>query len=249
MPKTAAGLDETFTIVMPVYNEEECIEEVLRSWSMVLKRYPGSELLVLNDGSTDRTAEILERIGDDNPLIRVINKKNEGHGKTIYTGYAEAVRSGHGWVFQTDSDGQIAPTDFPALWNARSESDLVLGFRKYRNDPAHRLVLTRIMSPMIYCLFGISLKDANVPFRLMRREYLETLLVKIPPGTFAPNVFLSILAARDDLDLQDIPVTHIKRKTGKESLVNVKLVKGGLRIAKELIAFRMVIFSLDEKHV
>jgi hypothetical protein len=101
---------------------------------------------------------------------------------------------------------------------------------------------------MIYLLFGAHLKDANVPFRLIHREYLASLLPLIPNGVFAPNVFLSILAARDNLDLQNIPVFHKKRKTGKESLVNIKLAKCGLRVAKELISFRISLASLDEKH-
>jgi len=106
------------TVIMPVYNEAECIEGVARSWLGMLKSQGMSfTLLLINDGSRDGTRERLDHLARE-AEISVVHKQNEGHGPTILGGYRQASKDSE-WVFQVDSDDEIRASCFPALWAAR----------------------------------------------------------------------------------------------------------------------------------
>jgi len=231
---------ESFIIVMPTYNEEGCIDKVVSSWMEIVQQFPDSEMLILNDGSTDDTGQKLDKLTKKYPALKVIHKNNEGHGKTLIKGYSEAViNTFHNWVFQTDSDNQFSPQDFNKLWQFRTKSDFILGRRKNRQDPYYRVFLSSILRCYLGFLFGKNIRDANIPFRLINKTYLKNILRKVPKDVFAPNIFLSVLAAQDNLDLINIPVTHRSRTFGISTLHFWKYVKSGLRVAKELFCFRL----------
>lgn len=238
---------DTFIIVMPVYNEENCIEKVVRSWMNVVNKHTGSEMLAINDGSKDNTKQILDKLKKEFKNFKVIHKINEGHGTTIVGGYIEATKTPHEWVFQTDSDDQFFAEDFDKLWKQRYKSVFILGDRFKRFDPSHRLIITKINLMLILILFGRYIRDSNVPYRLMRIDYLKKLLSVLPKNLFAPNIFLSILALKDGHDLIAIPISHRERKTGKISIVKWKLIKVCFMVVKELILFRLRLSSILKK--
>jgi len=231
---------DTFIIVMPAYNEENCIEKVVRSWMIdVVNKHPGSEMLVINDGSKDNTRQILDKLKNEFKRLKVVHKINEGHGATIVRGYLESTKTPHEWVFQTDSDGQFSTKDFDKLWKNRYKSNFILGNRVKRFDPLHRLVLTKINVMLVMILFGCYIKDPNVPYRLMKIDYLKKLLRVLPKDVFAPNNILSILALKDGQNLKSIPISHKERKTGKISIAKWKLIKVCFKMVKDLILFRL----------
>ena len=120
-------------LVMPVYNEEACIVEVVQSWQATLSRLGMPyQVIVLNDGSTDRTAEKLASLEGD-PAIVAVNKTNSGHGPTILEGYRMAVERAP-WVFQCDSDNEMPADRFPALWTRRENYDALFGIRDGRTE-------------------------------------------------------------------------------------------------------------------
>jgi len=227
---------QTFILVIPAYNEEKYIERTILAWAKSLDGFPGSEILVINDGSTDKTPEILNLLSKKLHAVNIIHKKNEGHGKTILLGYQKAVESLHDWVFQTDGDGHFDPNDFNKLWRKRISSDFILGHRKLRADSAARIALSNFASFWIYLLFGLYIKDPNIPFRLIKRTYLKGILKRIPKTVFAPNMFLSILAAKDGQKLHHVPVKHALRKKHDNQL---KLFRGGMRTFFELLLFSL----------
>lgn len=228
---------ESFIIVMPAYNEAGYIEETINSWSRVVSDSPGSEILVINDGSTDGTKDKLDSLSKKLSGLTVIHKENEGHGKTILLGYQKALETSHTWVFQTDSDGHFDPDDFYKLWEKRNNSPFVLGHRQKRKDSLDRLIITRLASVWILLLFGKHIKDPNIPFRLMKKDYLKKILKKVPEGVFALNIFLSILASKDGHNLHHIPVSHQARKKGKHG--RLKFLKGALQSFAELTLFSL----------
>lgn len=232
-------------LVMPAYNEQECIEGVVKSWRQQLAETVKGpfRLVVVNDGSRDQTGAILDRLAQEIPELVPVHQPNGGHGAALYTGYNKALELGAAYIFQTDSDDQFKATDFALLWAQRETSPFLLGNRRRRFDPLHRLVITRIMRFFLFLIFGAWLVDANIPFRLIRADYLRRLLGRLPKGLFAPNIFLTVLAARDGRKLGHIPVTHIERATGKVSIVRWKLIKVCLRSARELFLFRLSLFS------
>ena len=235
---------ETIIIVMPAYNEEDCIGKAVSSWMDIIKRHPGSEMLIINDGSKDNTGEKLESLKKKFRHLKVVHKKNEGHGATVMKCYEEAVKSGHTWVFHTDSDNQHSPKDFNKLWNSRHKSDFILGYRLKRNDPLHRLITTKIVFFYNLLVFGVPVKDSNIAYRLIKRDYLKRLLKALPRNLFAPNIFLSILAVKDGQNTLNIAVGHNARKTGQVSINRWKFLRACCRVFIELSLFRLRLRSI-----
>jgi glycosyltransferase involved in cell wall biosynthesis len=228
---------------MPAYNEEECIAPVVRGWAAEFGRLFGSDfrMIVVNDGSRDRTGQILDSLAASEPRLRVIHQKNSGHGGALLRGYREAVALEPAYVFHVDSDDQFKPSDFEQLWIRRVESPCILGYRSVRHDAFHRLVITRILRLVLLLLYGRYLKDSNIPFRLLRHDFLVEALRIIPPATFAPNIFIAVLGARLDANLMSLPVSHEDRKTGTVSIVRWKLIRVCVRCVGELLGFRRIL--------
>jgi glycosyltransferase involved in cell wall biosynthesis len=205
-------------VVMPVYNEEASLPACLRSWVEVLERTGiDYELLVINDGSKDRSGEVLADLAR-HPRIRGVSKANEGHGPTILGGYRSGAERAE-WVFQVDSDDEIPAAAFPALWAARDDADAVLGVRTGREQSGGRLAISKVARLTVRLLYGKGIADVNVPFRLMRSEVLAPLVAKIPPDTFAPNVAISGMLARSGARIVQLPVPHQERRAGQVSIV------------------------------
>lgn len=232
-------------VVIPVYNEEECIAEVISSWDTFLNDFLGDNytILLINDGSKDNTPAILDSLKPKFKNLQVVHQVNGGHGNAVLNGYHKILEYNTEWVFQVDSDNQFAPEDFPKLWNARNESNFLLGYRQKRYDDFNRLIITRIVRVLNFMLFRCYIPDANIPYRLIKTDYLKKLLSILPDQPFAPNIFLSVLAKRDGNDVKNIPVTHKERETGQVSIIKMTLLKVCIRSAKELINFSMSINS------
>ena len=161
-------------IVIPAYNEESNLEEVVRQWHPVAQR-TGAEgrLFIIDDGSTDGSWELLGRLSRRYPCLRAVHKENQGHGATVLYGYRCAIAEGADYVFQTDSDGQTDPKDFEMLWKERGRGGLLIGSRNHRKDGWQRILVTRTLRTVLWIIFGCYTKDANTPFRLMRADQLE----------------------------------------------------------------------------
>ena len=227
-------------VVMPAYNEEGCMRKVVEGWLAELDTYSGlkTALVVVNDGSRDRTGAILDEMAGSLPRLVVVHQANGGHGRALLTAYRKAAEIEARWVFQVDSDDQFACSDMKLLWAEREKSLFITGYRLERHDPLVRLVITRILRLLLLLLYGRYIPDSNIPFRLIEGRYLRALLEVLPDSVFAPNIFLAVLAKRDGQDLRQIPVEHKERQTGKISIVKLSLLKACWRSAKELYHFR-----------
>jgi glycosyltransferase involved in cell wall biosynthesis len=222
---------------MPAYNEEGAIAEAVaevRQW--VLDRVPGSELVVVNDGSRDRTGELLDAIAAQDSRVRVIHKKNGGHGPALRTGLDMARGDA---LFLIDSDRQIPLDAFGPLWQAvESGRDGAFGIRAHRDDPALRLWLTKVIRNALTLMFGVRLRDANVPYKIFRRRLWEEAKPLIPPDTLAPSLFLAVYAAKKQFDVATFPIPHRERQTGEVSIRRWKLLKFCARAFGQLREFR-----------
>ena len=229
---------ERCAVVMPVYNEAGCIERICQEWLAEVEPL-GHGLIVVDDGSTDGTFPVLGRMAAASPALRIIRQTNGGHGSAILRGYREAVTIGCEWVFQTDSDGEISAADYGALWSQRHRSNFILAARQGRADPMYRLALSRIHSLLVNAAFEVTLVDPNVPFRLMRADLLGELLRFIPAGTFAPNVFLAVLASRSGEPPLSIPVRHNPRAAGESTLRPARMAKLCALCLRQAVQFRL----------
>ncbi|MBW3637065.1 MAG: glycosyltransferase family 2 protein [Armatimonadetes bacterium] len=225
-------------VVMPVYNEEECIVDVVRSWRDQLSEMSlDFALLVLNDGSTDGTPQALQVFHND-ARVRIVNKPNAGHGPTILQGYKIAVEEAE-WVFQCDSDNEMHPEHFRKFWDRRERYDALFGVRVGREQNAARQILSGGSRVVVKLLFGRGVRDVNVPYRLMRSQVLEPIVAAIPVDTFAPNVLISGALARAKKRLWNAPVPHQNRATGAPSILRWKLWKAAFRSLRQTLFFQI----------
>ncbi len=233
-------------LVMPAYNEAGCIEMVVLAWSKALTLLLGQgsfKMIIVNDGSRDETGSILDSLALRLPALSVVHQVNAGHGPALVNAYTRACALASEYIFHVDSDDQFIPGEFALLWDNRSRSSFIMGWRKIRQDAFHRHVISLILRTMLFAIFGVNIKDSNIPYRLISCDYLKKLLAVLPVGVFAPNVFLAVLAARDGQDIMNIPVTHEDRKTGIVSMMGMKLFKICLRSFRELVSFRLTLGS------
>jgi glycosyltransferase involved in cell wall biosynthesis len=202
---------------MPVYNEAAVVADVVADVRRhILDEVPFSELVLVDDHSTDDTRDVLGSIALDNPRIRVlVNDVNVGHGPTVRRALDASVGE---WIFHLDSDGQVDVSEFATLWGLRANHDLVLGVRAARRDPVHRLVLTRATRALVSVLARRRVHDANVPFKLIRRSLYEHLAPTIPLTAFAPSILLVLGAHRCGARVAEVEITHYSRQHGRSTL-------------------------------
>lgn len=227
------------SIVMPAYNEEEIIELTAREWNEeVVSRIPGAELIIVNDCSRDNTGEVLARLALEIPaLVPLTPELNGGHGRALRFGFEHVAQD---WVFQTDSDRQHVPADFWKLWEKRENADFVLGVRSTRADGPVRVFITTVMRVTNFIAWGLWIRDANCPFKLMRRDSMEKVLERIPRDSFIPMVMLSILCRKMHFRVSEVVVQHLPRRGGEQSLAGLwKWLKVGSHCLRQLLALRI----------
>lgn len=223
-------------IVIPAYNEQENIEQVVLDWYPVAEAHSGggkSRLLVIDDGSRDETYKILCGLAAGRPLLMPVTKKNEGHGPTVRFGYRTAVQAGADFIFQTDSDGQTLPSEFEPFWEARSRYDLLIGCRNRRRDGLPRIFVSKVLKLTLKMKFHVSVTDANTPYRLMRADLLQTYLPLIPPQFFLSNVLLTVIYTKKKRRIRYIPITFRPRQGGTNSINMKKILSIGRRALRE----------------
>lgn len=236
-------------VVIPVYNEQDILEKVITDWLKILTALKVPfKLLLINDGSTDQSSEVIHKLEKQNPnYIIGIHQKNAGHGAAVLNGYKKALDLKSQWVFQCDSDDQIAAEEFVKFWPPLANTKFAIGQRKKRFDPQIRLFITKINAFLNRLLFGPTLPDLNCPFRLMEGQTLSQSLLNIPENCFAPNIHLAIefssLCNQRNFPMSVFQVTHKERATGTPSIKGIwRLLKICLRVTKELMLHRFKIF-------
>ena len=228
-------MDKLF-IVIPAYNEEENIRQVIDDWYPVVEAHNGdgeSRLVIIDDGSKDSTFKIMEEYAKERPLLCPITKPNGGHGATVLYGYHYALEHGADYIFQTDSDGQTLPSEFEAFWEQRSLYDMVIGWRKGREDGASRVFTTKVLKLVIKVCFGVTVTDANTPFRLMKASTLQEQIKLVPKDFNLSNVIITVIYTKKGLGVKYMPITFRPRQGGVNSINLKKIFKIGKQALKD----------------
>lgn len=219
LSQNSACLEKNLYIIIPAYNEEKNIESVIVSWYPIVEKISHqSKLIILNDGSTDNTLSIIQKLQDKYKQLVIINKSNSGHGATIYQGYQYALKNKADYIFQTDSDQQTLPSEFWQFWNIKTQYSAIIGQRIRRKDGFSRVVVTKILKMLIYFIFNIVVPDANTPFRLMSYQALKAAINKIPSQHYLTNIFLTLSLIKQNYNILWIPITFKERKMGINSI-------------------------------
>lgn len=207
------------SVIMPAYNEAGSIEAAVGDvLAHVCATVPGTEIIVVDDGSRDQTPAFLAALAAQVPQLRVITQANAGHGPALLRGLAEARGE---VLLLLDSDRQIALDGFPGHWQRLQDENLLglIGIRRPRNDPPHRLVITRLMRAAIALTFGRSPQDAGVPYKLIRRAAWEEAAALIPDRAWIPSVLAAIILLRRHPDrVREVVVRHLARDHGTSAL-------------------------------
>ena len=230
---------ETLFIVIPAYNEEANIRRTVEEWHKIAAHIgSGSRLVVVDDGSVDHTWTKLLECENHFPQLISVHKENGGHGSAVLFGYRYAIEHGADYIFQTDSDGQTLPEEFWQLWADRKYCGLLIGERRNRQDGAGRVVVTRVLRLVLRIRFGIFVKDANTPFRLMRSGELSQVLKLLPENYNLPNVMMSVIYQKRGWETRWYPITFRPRQGGKNSINIRRIVRIGWQAWRDFGALR-----------
>lgn len=230
------GSKDVLYMIIPAYNESANIAQLVDDWYPVIEAHDGggkSRMVIIDDGSKDDTFAILEKLAESRPLLKPITKPNSGHGATILHGYKYAISEGADYIFQTDSDGQTKASEFEDFWKRRRRYDMVIGWRRSREDGASRVFVTNVLRLVVRLVFGVKVRDANTPYRLMKRETLEKYINIIPDDYFLTNVVISVIFKKKNLAVRYLPITFRPRQGGVNS-INIRKITGiGLQALKD----------------
>jgi glycosyltransferase involved in cell wall biosynthesis len=214
--RAATGL----SIFFPAYNDSGTIASlVITALRTARTLTPDHEVIVVNDGSKDGTAGILEELASIYPQVRVVHHEvNRGYGGALRTGFATATRE---LVFYTDGDAQYDPAEMAALWRRFDDSvDLVNGYKISRSDPLHRIIIGRIYHHTVKLLFGLTVRDVDCDFRMMRRSIFDTVHLETNSGVICLEMMKKITDA--GFRIAEVPVHHYHRAYGKSQFFNFR---------------------------
>ena len=143
------------------------------------------------------------------------------------------MEHGADYIFQTDSDGQTLPSEFEAFWEQRSLYDMVIGWRKGREDGASRVFTTKVLKLVIKVCFGVTVTDANTPFRLMKASILQEQIKLVPKDFNLSNVIITVIYTKKGLGVKYMPITFRPRQGGVNSINLKKIFKIGKQALKD----------------
>ena len=197
------------TCLFPVHNEAETIGAVISEfYSEVGNKIP-SKILVVEDGSTDGTKEVLKELSEKIPMTLMMDNKRRGYSQAIIHGLKNVDTR---YVFLTDSDGQHFAKDFWALYNYKDKYDILSGWRVKRADSPHRKIMSQFFQIMVKLLFKISsLRDITAPYRLMRSDIAKSVAneCKFMKESFWTE--LTIRAHDKGYTIKEVPISHRTR--------------------------------------
>ena len=212
----------SLSVFFPAYNDGGTIGSMVIAAVATAKKLTADyEIIVVNDGSTDSTRDVLEELEQLYPSLRVIHHpRNGGYGAALRTGFASATKD---VIFYTDGDAQYDPREMTRLWERLTpEVDFVNGYKISRSDPLHRIIIGRLYHYLVKTLFGLRLRDVDCDFRLMRRRIFDQITLEKNSGV----ICLELMKKVKDVGVlvTEVPVHHYHRAYGRSQFFNVRRI-------------------------
>jgi len=236
----SSGTAPSLSVFFPAYNDSGTIASmVIRTVKAAAELTPDFEIVVVDDGSGDGTAEIADELARTYPQVRAVHHpQNRDYGAALQTGFRSATKE---LIFYTDGDAQYDPAELSVLWARMTpEIDLVNGYKISRADPLHRIVIGRVYHYIVSTLFGLKLRDVDCDFRLMRRKIFDRINLVKTSGIICVEMMKKIQDA--GFRVVEVPVHHYHRAFGKSQFFNFRrIAKTGvdvLRLWYELVIRR-----------
>jgi glycosyltransferase involved in cell wall biosynthesis len=204
----------SISAVLPAFNEEAIIERTVRHVAGVLHSFTNDfEVIVANDGSRDRTGQILADLQQRDPELHlrvVTHERNHGYGAALASGFDAARKD---LVFLTDGDKQFDVTELSQFLPAMDgKTDLAIGWRRNRADPPMRKANALGWKTLVNLLFGYTARDVDCAFKLFRRGVWESMTVHARGATFSAEFLIK--ARRLGFSVVELPVSHLPRTSG-----------------------------------
>ena len=209
------------SLVFPVFDEEENLEALLETALATGARLASDlEIVIVDDGSRDRSAEIIDRWQRSDLRIRVIHHPdNRGYGAALRSGLREARGD---LVFFSDADLQFDLADLEKLLDHTDEFDIVAGYRLPRRDPWPRRCLAWGWGRLVRALFGLRVRDIDCAFKVFRRAAIESMPIA-SLGAFV-NTEILVRAEAAGCRIHEVPVTHRRRRFGQQSGARPRII-------------------------
>lgn len=208
------------SVFFPAYNDAGTIASMIVLADRTVRRLTDDyEVIVVNDGSQDHTAQVLSEMESIYPRLRVIHhSSNRGYGSALRTGFASATRD---WIFYTDGDAQYDVRELEKLVQFMTgDVDVINGYKISRSDPVHRIIVGNIYRWIIRLTFGIKIRDVDCDFRLVRRAGYNRVRLSSTSGTICVEMIKSFQDA--GLKFAEVPVNHYHRAYGKSQFFNFR---------------------------
>lgn len=228
LPTQPAAKLPSLSVFFPMHNEAENVGRVIAQAQQVLPNVAKKfEIIVVNDGSTDDTAKIANKLAKKDRRIRVISQKNLGYGGALQTGF-QAAR--YDWIFFSDGDLQFDLSDLAKFLPAAATHPVVLGYRQHRSDAYSRILLAKALKiwNKIFFRFPAKIKDVDCAFKLFDRSVVDHVFpLKSTGAMISTELILKLLDAK--YDLAQVPVTHYPRLYGHQTGAKLNVVSGAVK--------------------
>lgn len=210
------------SVVLPILNEGQIVRKTISEVTAKLQKNTHHfEIIAINDGSTDNTRVVLEKLQLKNKRIRVINHRgNLGYGAALKSGIRTAR---YEWIFFMDSDLQFDIAEIKKFMPYTKSYDFIIGYRQGRADPLKRIYISKVYNLLVSILFNIHLTDIDCAFKLMRKSSIE--LLGNLPNSFFVSTTLLVKAKRKGIHIKELPVRHLPRTKGISTVTLKQVIR------------------------
>jgi glycosyltransferase involved in cell wall biosynthesis len=219
---------------MPAYNEEANLPGMIADVVAIMQpRFAEFEIVVTNDGSKDRSGEVLQKLARQYPQLKPVDHAvNQGYGAAVFTALSNASKD---VIFFTDSDRQFKLEEIDRLVPHLAEADMVVGYRSPRRDPPARVLFGHGWSSLVTLLFGYTARDIDCAFKLIPRATFT----RVAPAIHSRGATFSaewlVLSKLAGFSIAEVPVSHLPRTAGAQTGARPDVIK---RAFRELWRFR-----------
>ena len=211
----------SLSIFFPCYNEEGNVERVARAALSAAPKFADAfEIILVNDGSKDRTGEIADRLAAEIPQVRAVhNIPNRGYGGAVARGLQESRMD---WIFFTDGDGQFDIGEMPKLIELLDAGDFAVGYRIKRADPFMRKVNAKMWGTLVRMLFGLKVRDIDCAFKLLPKSLIDK--IELHSNGALISTELLARAKNRGLRIVETGVNHYPRTAGQQTGANLRVI-------------------------
>lgn len=227
----------SISVFFPCYNEQENVGRTVEKALDVLEKLNADfEVIIVDDGSSDDTGQIADKIARDHGRVKVVHHgRNLGYGAALQSGFKAATKE---LVFYTDGDGQFDINEMPPLLSLMEQYDIVSCYRLNRRDPIIRKINGWCWTRLVCLLFGMKIRDIDCAFKLYKREIFGRIELSSSGALIDAEILAR--AVRNGYRITQKGVHHYPRTAGSQSGANIRVI---LRAFRELFKLQSRIRS------